>query len=194
MTEPALDGAFDAFKFPPWVGKNYHSRENRFRLRVLVIGESHYLREGEEKEHTTIGVVRWFTQRAETKEGKRHPFFTKIAKVLRGERQWIDDRELAQVFQEIAFYNFVQSFVRDGPRGQPTFRQWVEAQAPLKTVLEVLRPDAALVLGPRLCDHILDWPDNTEREVIAHPSGRGFSYDKPVSQFKALVQRAQART
>ena len=184
------DGCFEGVGFHPWIGERYCAND-RFGVRVLVLGESHYGQEGNETSDETKGVVETFTQRARTGRGERLRFFTVVANILRGQRGWIDDSDLAEVFQEIAFYNFVQTFVGDGPRGDPTFRQWVDAQAPLKTVLQALRPDAVLVLGLELWEHILDWPEDIDHAVIAHPSSSHCRYEDVIPAFHRLVQRAK---
>ena len=119
--------------------------------------------------------------------------FTVIANILRGQGGWIDENDLAQVFQEIAFYNFVQTFVDSAPRGDPSFRQWVDAQAPLKTVLAALKPNAVLVLGLELWRHILDWPEGIAHAVIAHPASSRLRYVDAIPAFEKLVERAQAQ-
>ena len=184
------DGCFEGVGFHPWIGERYCTG-GRFGVRVLVLGESHYGEAGKETVDMTKEVVASYTQRAITGQGERLRFFTVIANILRGQRGWIDDEELARVFQDIAFYNFVQSFVGDGPRGDPTFRQWVDAQAPLKTVLQALRPDAVLVLGLELGEHILDWPEDIDRAVIAHPSSSHCRYEDAIPAFQCLVNRAK---
>ena len=175
-------------RFHPWIGQHYDG-ENRFGVRVLVLGESHYGPDGTERQDETERVVTWYTQ-----GGARHLFFTKVANVLRRQRGWIDDGELAAVFHEIAFYNFVQTFAGDGPRDHPTFRQWVDAQAPFKTVLDELRPDAVLVLGLELSYHILDWPKDVEHTVIGHPASSRLSYADAIPKFQCLVERARQRS
>ncbi|MDE0508015.1 MAG: hypothetical protein OXI17_05195 [Gammaproteobacteria bacterium] len=179
--------------FRPWIGERY-GRQSRFGVRVLVLGESHYdwLKRNCPENKVTIEVVEYHTQ-CFPKEDRRLPFFTKIANVLRGERGWIDDSDIASLFQEIAFYNFVQTFVGDAPRGNPTFRQWVEAQAPFRTVLDALQPDAVLVLGFRLRDHILEWPADIEHAVIGHPASSHLRYDEAFPEFQGLVERAKSR-
>lgn len=183
---------FDGVGFHPWIGERYRA-DSRFGIRVLVLGESHYGTEGTETSTVTEWVVQWYTQRARTGEGERLRFFTVIANVLRGQCGRIDHGDLAEVFQEIAFYNFVQTFVGDGPRDDATLRQWVDAQAPFKTVLEALRPDAVLVLGRELGDNILEWPEGLDFEVVAHPSSSYLRYAEAVPAFQGLVERAKAR-
>lgn len=87
----------------------------------------------------------------------------------------------------------MQTFVGDAPRGNPTFRQWVEAQAPFRTVLDALQPDAVLVLGFRLRDHILEWPADIEHAVIGHPASSHLRYDEAFPEFQGLVERAKSR-
>ena len=184
------DGCFEGVGFHPWIGERYCAND-RFGVRLLVLGESHYGQKGNETPDMTKEVVEWHTQRARTGDGERLRFFTVVANILRGQRGWIGDSDLAEVFQEIAFYNFVQTFVGDGPRGDPTFRQWVDAQTPLKTVLDALRPDAVLVLGLELREHILDWPEDIDHAVTAHPSSSHCRYEDVIPAFHRLVQRAK---
>ncbi len=113
----------------------------------------------------------------------RYPFFTVITKILLGNTGWITNEDRAGVWEDVAFYNFVQDFVGNQPRNRPTFRQWVDAQEPFETVLAALRPHAVLILGSDLADHMLFL--NSERQsirygrqeaeavagIIQHPSG-----------------------
>ena len=97
------------------------------------------------------------------------------------------------MFHEIAFYNFIQTFKGDGPRAKATARQWEDAQAPFKTVLNELRPDAVLVLGRELSRHIFDFPEEIPRAEIAHPASPHSPYDEVIPQFQKLIEQAKAR-
>ena len=172
--------------FLPWVGRHY-GRGSRFGVSLLVLGESHYGQPEEECSDYTAGVVRTWAQQ------RRSRFFTVISKVLLGTKDWIDDSLRGEVWEHIAFYNFVQEFVGDGPRNAPDFRQWVEAQVPFKTIVQDLRPDAILVLGHRLREHILDVPNGVDVESIGHPSSSSMRYDDAIPRCENLVARAKAR-
>ena len=187
MDELELKGV----RFLPWIGERFNG-ENRFGVRVLVLGEAHYGETGKEDPTETAGVVRRATQLPREGKGRRQRFFTVIANVLRGQRDGIDNSDLAEVFQEIAFYNFVQEFVGDSSRIAPASQQWDDAQAPFKTVLGKLQPDAVLVLGLRLSSHIIDWPHHIEHTVIKHPSS-SMRYDEAIPKFENLVERAKGR-
>ena len=173
--------------FRPWKGERY-GRESRFGVRLLVLGESHYGECGTETSDFTTAVVREWAQT------HRHAFFTVISKILLCKPNGrIDNETRGEVWNHVAFYNFVQSFVGDRSRIRPNSRQWIEAQAPFKEVLHHLQPDAVLVLGYRLGEHILDFPVGVEFEVIGHPSSYRMRYDKAIPSFEGLIARAKAR-
>ena len=171
---------FPGVTFHPWIGANY-GRESRFGVRLLVLGESHY---DNNPEYSDCG----FTQEVvhDWALNNRARFFTIIAKVLHGSEDWIDDEVRSEIWEHIAFYNFVQSVV-PSPRKPPTFRQWREAQDPFDTVLKCLKPDAVLILGSRLSDHLLNRPDNVTFSAIVHPSSSHFRYNEAIPAFKKLL-------
>ena len=176
---------FPGVTFHPWVGAHY-GRESRFGVRLLLLGESHYDEDPECSDYGfTRDVVRTWGQQ------QRHRFFTVIAKVLRGSEDWIDDATRSEMWEHVAFYNFLQSVV-PAPRRAPTFRQWCEAQTPFETVLQSLEPDAVLMLGWRLSEHILHRPENVSLRTIAHPSSRR-PYEGAIPAFKKLLADAKRR-
>ena len=179
--------------FHPWVGRDY--LESPFGVRVLVLGESHY-GEGDVRPDLTSKVVRRLGQ------ATRYPFFTVIAKILRGTTGSITNEDRAGVWEDVAFYNFVQDFVGNQPRNRPTIRQWSDAQEPFETVLAALRPHAVLILGYDLADHMLCL--NIERQsirygrqeaeavagIIQHPAGP-MRYSESIPAFENLLRRAR---
>jgi len=151
-----------------------------------VLGESHYGKEGDSEPTLTQDTVRYWAQE------RRYKFFTMIAKVLLGNPGWIDDEARAEVWEHVAFYNFVQSLL-PAARTAPTFTEWCAAQVPFKTVLAALQPDAVLVLGSGLWDHILHRPKNVEFGVLYHPSSFRMKYEESRATFQDLLIRAQQR-
>ena len=168
----------------PWIGGKY-GRDSRFGMRLLVLGESHY---GEDSENWgvkfTQGVVRHWGQTA------RSSFFTRISKVLLGITEWIDDDTRADIWEHIAFYNFVQTILPTA-RSAPTYRQWREAELPFRSVLEILNPDAVLILGWRLSEHVLYRPRWVAFGEIAHPSSSRLRYDEGIQIVQDLLARAR---
>ena len=177
---------FPGVTFHPWVGEHY-GRESRFGVRLLLLGESHYKDDAEFPDcGFTQTVVRDWGQK------KRARFFTVIAKVLLGSEGWIDDDKRSKIWEHTAFYNFVQSLV-PGPRTPPKFQQWCEAQTPFETVLQSLKPDAVLMLGWRLSEHVLHRPENVTFGEIAHPSSSQLRYVDAIPAFKKLLADAKRR-
>lgn len=175
--------------FDPWVGSKYKSSDV-FGVRVLVLGESHY---GESREmctaFTTNVVRRWA-------QAHRHSFFTKVAKVLLGldESTWLADEPRAEIWEHIAFYNYVQELVGDRSRRRPTAQMWAAAEAPFLGILQELRPEAVLVLGSAVEQHLpADFPDEISKTSIYHPSSRYFYYATANPAFASLISVARKK-
>ena len=172
--------------FKPYQGSKY-TQNNRFGLRVLVLGESHN-HDGVESSDFTTGVVKWFTQ------NKRDAFFTKIAKVLLGieTNGWLSDTELVEIWDQVAFYNYIQCFVKTA-RIRPTDEMWRAAQEPFLSVLDELKPDVVLVLGFDLLNHLgQPLPEGPEFCGIKHPS-TGFSYREWTPKFVDALNKAKEK-
>jgi len=174
---------FPGVTFHPWIGAAYGGN-SRYGLRLLVPRESHWGPDivGSTGSGLNRKIVKSYGQK------QRSKFFTMTANILRGERGYIDDDTRRKIWDSVAFYNLVQA-VFERPRKAPSFRQWVDAQEPLQTVLRVLQPKAVLVLGHRVCDHILDRPADIEFETIKHPSSRA-GYGTSIEQFEELLDRS----
>lgn len=174
--------------FDPWVGKKYWTSDI-FGIRVLVLGESHYGNKRDIRTTFTSDVIR---QLAQT---HRNSFFTKVAKVLYGfdQRTWLGNGPRAEIWEHVAFYNYVQDLVGDGVRKRPTHRMWTVAAAPFLGILRELKPEVVLVLGESLNRHLPCFPAQTLRAHITHPSSNKFAYDAANPVFAHLVARARRR-
>ena len=174
--------------FEPWIGSKYNS-ENRFGVRVLVLGESHYGDESETRSTITSEVVRWLAQ------DERHSFFTKISKVLLGldEKTWLDNEVRGEVWNHIAFYNYIQGFVGNESRVRPSSEMWDSAKEPFLETVKRLSPMVILVLGKELATRIPKLPDDIEVCCIQHPS-TGFVYSQWNPLFIQAVQNAKQNT
>ena len=177
--------------FQPWIGDKY-CKDNRFGLRVLVLGESHNNNDGAETSDFTTRVVESFIQNKI--ESRRKAFFTKIAKVLLGIETniWKSYDERTDIWQQIAFYNYIQCYVGGTARIRPTGEMWQAAQEPFLSVLDKLKPDVVLVLGVDLWDHLQPLPKGPEFCKIKHPS-TGFSYTKWTPKFVKALNQAKEK-
>lgn len=138
--------------FKPAIGSRYDEQTTK----VLILGESHYNKHGDElNENYTKDVLRCHLDRV---KGRRHRFFTTIAKVLTGKLETYLDDEAAKAFWEtVVFYNYVQGFVGDKSRVRPTEEMFRSSKDALEMVFEELEPSIVIVLGKQLggwLDHL----------------------------------------
>ena len=191
--------------FEPWIGKNFSDRSsNRFRL--LVLGESHYATE----DHAQPGITKWVVEH-HMKSEPREPFFTKWSQLLANRGPFASISAVG-IFDEVAFYNFVQRLVGIRHDDRPTEDDWKDACPRFLNVLDVCRPHAVLVLGMETWNHIR-FPDNTRSEVavsdrqrtwtrpdgwkvaatsINHPQARGWRASDWQPMVDELLQRGLA--
>lgn len=137
--------------FKPFVGEYYGLSYPK----ILILGESHY-NEGysDDESDYTIAVIKSLGQRI---NGKRHRFFTTIAKVLTGKLDTYLDAPSAKAFWDtVAFYNYVQEFVGTRARQRPTVEMFQESKEAFLQVLEMIKPTIVIVVGVALKRH-LDW-------------------------------------
>lgn len=173
--------------FDPWIGSKYFG-ENYFGLRVLVLGESHYGDVLESRPTVTTEVVRLLAQ------NERHVFFTKVSKVLLGldGNTWLDNKQRGEIWEHIAFYNYIQGFVGNDSRIRPSSDLWKASTQPFLEVVQKLSPAVILVLGKELGSHIPSLADHIEVCCIQHPS-TGFVYDRWNPLFSEAVERAKLK-
>jgi hypothetical protein len=171
--------------FEPWIGRLFEDN-NHFGIRVLVLGESHYGDGAETRATVTSEVVRSLAQ------DERHAFFTKVSKVLLGldGATTIDNETRGEIWEHIAFYNYIQGFVGTDARVRPTAEMWDEAREPFFKVVHDLNPKLILVLGKELGNSLPNIPEGIEVCIIQHPS-TGFSYEKWNPLFLQAIQRAK---
>jgi hypothetical protein len=171
--------------FDPWIGKLYWD-EGLLGVRVLVLGESHYGIPGEEYAEFTQGVVcEWAIE-------KRFAFFTKTAKLAlgRGAGERVSDKERADFWGRVAFYNYVQSFL-PAARYRPTLNMWEAAGQPFLRLLEELSPKVVLVLGAELRSHLPELPTSISVCYVTHPSSSKFTYELAIPEFQKAFKRAK---
>ena len=209
-------------KFPnfhPWIGQQFAA--SCFGIRVLVVGESHYWdRAPENIQYPDLwNCTTSLTQEVVEDWGRnRHgqgtaQFFTHVSNVL---RQRYDGGQYedanGEMWNHVAFYNYVQSYVQR-PQGQnnpnrPTDEQWEEGKGPFNAVLQILRPDAVLMLGgPN--DGTSGWITHNHGHAnfqglynpyehngitflgIYHPSAYGYwDLNRAITSFRTLLEDA----
>lgn len=135
-------------KFKPWVGKDYSKAY--YGKRVLVLGESHYCPEGEERETITQDVIKGLFDSDAEFEGYMNTF-TKFVRALDGSD--VERTEQEEVWQRVMFYNYVQEAMTYA-RVAPTAEQFRASDEAFFELLETYRPEAVIVWGKRLYNNL----------------------------------------
>ncbi len=171
--------------FKPWVGKEYNN-QGLYGIKILFLGESHYGTKGNEKEETTINVVK----RLGLCEQKCHRFFTTTAKLalLKGSKEKISKNERKKLWEQVAFYNYIQEFVADGARKRPSVEMWKSSEEALLNVIKNLEPQLIVILGKELNKNLPLLPENIQICRVNHPSS-GFKYSKWIPEFQKSLNK-----
>ena len=131
-----------------------------------VTGKFHYNKDPDDNHPgpslTKEVVIAW-------KQGGKYPLFTTIANVLLLRRDGgVRDEKTSEIWDNIAFYNYVSSCMSwdqgNNRAESPTDRQWRSSMAPFETVLQILKPDAVLMLGKGLSKKVADLHVHTKFE------------------------------
>ncbi len=165
--------------FSPWVGQNYGNAGNILGFKVLILGESHYGPPGEEHENVTIDVIEKYAKKRGT------PFFTTLTKsVLNLDSSLeLDDESRLNFWGNIAFCNYIQSFVGEDARIAPTKEQWEAGELPFKQTVKELEPDLIIVFGARLGEWVPTLDAKYSLCFVNHPAS-GYSY----ARWNPLIQ------
>lgn len=176
--------------FAPWIGHEY-GKSSRWGLKLLILGESHYVGK---PEHNTPRLTRIVVQ-GQMDGTRRNRFFTKIVGTLTGDSP-VSLQARQDFWNSVAYYNYVQEPIADGPRKRPLPEHWSGAHAPFLSVLSRLKPDRVLVFGFALWENLpAPMKTHTDDQILkplylystgsghvaiagrlAHPTWPGFRY------------------
>jgi hypothetical protein len=192
-----------------------YTQANRWGVSILVLGESHYMEDGEPGQ----SMDRQFTRDVlgEVLAGVEKPafrFFTKVAGLFFGGRR-PTKYERFEFWRSVAYYSFVQECAGNGPRQRPTSNMWRQAQEPFRETLRLLRPEFILVVGANLGEHLKALAESEtnvhlgDKQMpawlyahesgnafafrINHPSSVGWSYGEWEPWTQAAVEQAKIR-
>lgn len=143
--------------FDPWIGNDWGNNKNILKgNRLLVLGESHYC--NPDKPHligqcdpgTTKEVVEQYAIR------ESHRFFTGITQVVSGKSKWsMTQLEVEDIWNSIAFYQYVPVFVASEARIRPSYSMFLAGAEPFQAIIAAHKPDAILVCGYQLWWQVL---------------------------------------
>jgi hypothetical protein len=185
-------------RFDPWLGDGFSASAHK----ILILGESHYNdAEPNENQNFTDFVVKRFVSGA-----WNHRFFTGISRVLSGLSAWETRSARKDIWQHLAFYNYIQEIVAKECRLGYSREKVIAYHAAFKEVIEQLAPHYVLVFSKRLWldmeqgkplnvssfSHPLRMYEHSRGRTIAipfcHPSGRGFKAQEEHNKLQAVIQ------
>lgn len=139
--------------FRPFEGEKYRTQK-RFPGRLLVLGESHYLQPGDDFPEFTEAILRRVIS-DQTLRGFKTRYFRNVFYILTGRRcRDVEFQEWQDVWNSIAFYNYVQTTRLTRPLMRPTPEEWEQAREPFRRVLAQLEPNFILATGGAVCGHV----------------------------------------
>jgi hypothetical protein len=155
LIETGLDREFagiPSLRWLPWVGRKFGT-DNVSRL--LIVGESHYMRQGPEfteerrhREEQNQSFTREIVWECPICEDWPNPTLQKIARIVLGTSQY----DPFEFWQHVAFYNFVQRFMLytdppERPNGDDVMLGWQV----FTRLISLIKPDHCLFLGSMAC-------------------------------------------
>lgn len=146
----------------PWVGERYRSPLH-FKYKTLILGESNFTESHKFRSNLVIECVLSDMETDSSEERDTTGFCrfsTKIRRIIFGRCETIGSNSF---WQDVAFYNFVQSLVGDKARIRPTLEMWQEAVPAFIEIVSKLKPDRIFVLGKANWKNLLE---HIEHEVI----------------------------
>lgn len=132
-------------KFTPWTGAQYES--GLHGNKILILGESPYRPEDVENDINDSSLT---SHRIQTQiDGDcSYKFWTNIAIALLNRKPTLADKKA--FWHSVAYYNYVQESVGNGPRIPPSKDAWKRGEEAFLEVLSELKPSLVIVLGYRL--------------------------------------------
>lgn len=180
-------------RFAPWVGSQY--AEGFFGLRILLVCESHYGDKKHERPTATPEIVKALAlgEKHPKATGKlrRHPHFTKIMSAVKNVRKSFSSEQKNEFWNSVAYYNFLQEFIRD-TRVHPPKDAWGRGESAFTEVLDVLAPDLIVCLSARNGSRIRSLAGSVPVAVVNHPSSR-FAYSRVNPVIAAHIEMALVR-
>lgn len=167
----------------PWVGSSFENPVN-FKYKTLILGESNFT-DSLENFNSSL-VKKCVLNDLSTDESIERDttgfckFSTKIRRIIFGRDEVLGPNAF---WQDVAFYNFVQSLVGNRARIRPTEEMWGESIPAFVEIVEKLKPRRIFVLGKEnwnnLLRHIEHVRVNEHKVVLAIGSEMvtaGFTY------------------
>lgn len=146
----------DTVAVHPWVGGRYLKPEN-LKHRTLLLGESNYTESEKFNYELVINCVKDDISKGQLGVERDTTgfcrFSTKIRRIIFGPNEQLHPSEF---WNDVAFYNFVQTLVGNHARQRPTPEMWRESISAFEEVVSRLSPERILVLGKANWQNLLN--------------------------------------
>lgn len=209
--QSCIEGWSNAVYFIPSIGPLYRSGLVD-QKRVLLLGESHYASDPEAVASGRRCTMQNFDDFQTCDRWPGNTFWGKLQRIATRNTD-PTAKESNSAWERIAYANFVQEFVGDGPRQRPSRDQWKTGQPALTEIVHRLRPHAVLVLGRETWNHItegqaadeppIQTPGRPDRSIwlmphedgyakstwIYHPATEYDSNASAINVFESLLRR-----
>lgn len=138
----------------PWIGVNYENPKF-LKYRTLILGESNFTSPPENFNSSL--VIRCVKDDVAVENPERDTtgfcrFSTKLRRVIFGSDEVLGPEGL---WNDVAFYNFVQSLVGEQARVRPTSEMWRDSVPAFFEIMATLEPSRVLVLGKANWENLL---------------------------------------
>jgi len=151
-----VNGAQPQTPLLPWEGA-YYASGFRSGLKLLVLGESQYVPEGQawpnRPETYTLEVVQDFIK-LDGRGSYTMDFAGRLHRILTGSDD-PTERQVKEAWGRIAYANYIPEIVGYGAIARKRSEHWQDGHQRLPELLDDLEPDRVLVLGRATWLHIL---------------------------------------
>lgn len=149
----------DFVHYVPFIGADYFDGLRidglRSRVRLLLVGESHYEDEGltpkESREYTLTHFGQFVDVGKDLSEDKT--FFRRIG-ALPTLNEAPEREEVAKTWRCVAFTNFLQGSVGGKAADRPTGAHWKNGEPALKEIVNRLQPDTVLFVSKSVWNRV----------------------------------------
>jgi len=171
----------------PWIGVNYMNLPVGKRL--LIVGESHYVPDGENDEGniTTYTDINW-TREFILKEGlynygndASNPLIVNLEKTIFNKKPNLDDK--IKLWSNVAFFNITQTLL-DSIKNRPDHEMKIVGRNAFFQLVKLLKPDICLFGGVAFSDYVAakyEVIENINYELIEFKKSQKISKTYPRS-------------
>lgn len=160
-----LDEKFKNFKslnWLPFIGKDYFTQNNK----ILIIGESHYIPEGESAE--IYCDINW-TRRFILKEGLQiHPWYNGDTKnnLIREVEKTVSNKINNEFWNQVTFFNLIQRLLdSNNKKDRPTYEDIKKGLCFFKSIVGFLNPDTIVFCGLEASKHFINLLNDNEFNI-----------------------------